>query len=249
MFESLQLFELLYIHHFPYNKLDILQQLEIQDAIYLNLLNQLNAKKLEFGEELDYDEIYDLIIASDVRIKALILNDFEYTPFVIYKDEIGRIQKQELKEYSSYNIGSVEELITNFYNEIKAKCILAGVTPLLERNDSFVFSVNNNPVEVKDGDNSTSIIRDVEKVITNSVITFGNKHQTVTLTSGESIYITAPNYIQKSSMYGGFTKYFYKLKNNIRKNGLYELGDGESIVFCWKADSEDSTPCSYRTYV
>lgn len=50
------------------------------------LYKKLNSKEVEFGEEVVYDTIYDLITNSDSRIKAIALDPIEYETYADYID-------------------------------------------------------------------------------------------------------------------------------------------------------------------
>lgn len=64
-----------------------LQQTDI-DSVKQNitkaLIKILNSRNVEFGDEPNYDIIYDTIASADERIKVVILDDFDYTAFATY---------------------------------------------------------------------------------------------------------------------------------------------------------------------
>lgn len=59
---------------------------EIKENIRLALWEQLNAKELEFGQEISTDLIYDIIENADPRIKKVSLDNIEYTTYAVYFD-------------------------------------------------------------------------------------------------------------------------------------------------------------------
>lgn len=228
----------------PYNKLETLQQLEVQANIEKALYESLNASKLTFGEEIDYNYVYDVIMASDVRIKSLLLDDFEYEPYMIFENSAGMEyaialpselpQDKELTDIYDPNTRKTYEFLYKWMNTIKAKSILAGVTPLLESSGlNFNQSIWNT---------QGTLSSPVGKVNTNSELKLYLTDDTaeVTLTPNENIYLTTNNFITIET-YANYVKYFYNLNTQVKKDEIHELGDGEYIVFFWKASNEDET--------
>ena len=82
-----------------------LQKDELLANIEKALLKLLSSHNMEFGQELDYDSIYDTILYCDDRIKNIILQDFSYTTFAVYLDD-NKNQKEVVvsDDYSSYYI-------------------------------------------------------------------------------------------------------------------------------------------------
>ena len=79
-----------------------LQKDELLANIEKALLKLLSSHNMEFGQELDYDSIYDTILYCDDRIKNIILQDFSYTTFAVYLDD-NKNQKEVVvsDDYSS----------------------------------------------------------------------------------------------------------------------------------------------------
>lgn len=225
----------------PYSKLDTLEQLNLEAKIRKTLLENLNSGKINFGEEIDYDKIYDLIMESDDRIKSLILDDFDYEAYIIYKDSQKGDTEQSIQIPSSLDEVTDGSNLENWMNTIKAKAILAGVTPLFEEPDTnFNYSILHN---------SSQFSQPAGKVNTNSEITVpivSGKGQ-VTLTPNESIYVTIDNYITKET-YANYCKYFYNLNKSATEDGLYELTSDDYIIFFWKENNEDEV-YKYEYYI
>ena len=70
----------------PQYKLTDAQQNDLKGVIIRALYEALNSRKVEFGEEPSYDEIYDVVANSDERIKLAVIDDFSYTTFATYWD-------------------------------------------------------------------------------------------------------------------------------------------------------------------
>lgn len=68
----------------PYYKLTNTQASEIKLNIVKALYKSLSAKNINFGEKVSYDKVYDIIINSDKRIRAIMLDDINYTTYAVY---------------------------------------------------------------------------------------------------------------------------------------------------------------------
>ena len=78
------------------------QRYEVAENIRQMLYQSLNSAKLEFGEELSYDNLYQIIVNADPRIKNIYLASLEYTPYAVYLDEKGEIKEVNISEYVTY---------------------------------------------------------------------------------------------------------------------------------------------------
>ena len=230
----------------PASKLELSQQLEIQQKIIKNLISKLNATEITFGSEISYEDIYDTILKSDSRIRAATLDDITYTPYIIYSTNVrGEYNSMELcpelKVASDGKDLTSDEILHNeFWREIKAKCILAGYSDLFKRKDNFTQMVS-----MAD----TNSVKSISQLTTNTELsaTIKDKVATVKLEDNESIYLTIPSYITEMS-FGNNCKYFYYLKNTVEKDQIYQLGEGEYVMFCWTEDSESTAPYYYAQY-
>lgn len=216
----------------PYTKLTTLQELEVLNNIVTSLYEHLNADQIEYGKEIDYDYVYDVISDSDSRIKSLILDEFDYTAYVLYFDKDDKPQLQLLDSNDA----------NNFKYEIKAKAILAGVTPLLKRADNFSYAINQT--------SGYTDTKSVGKVTTNTELTINlNKGKgSIKLLDNESIYLTTNNYVTTNT-YSTYTKYFYYLESSVEPDGIHTLGDSEYIYFFYKTSSDKEAPYQYYRYI
>lgn len=67
----------------------VLTPIQIDDVkrnIIQALYDTLNSRQIDFGEEPDYNIIYDVIINADERIKIATVDDFNYTTYATYWD-------------------------------------------------------------------------------------------------------------------------------------------------------------------
>ena len=236
----------------PQYKLDVIQQASVYENIIKALYKTLNANELDYGKEIDYNLVYDTIIDSDFRIKALILDDFKYTPYIIIKDD-SEYKWIDISDDSPDKPG-VDDSDNGYYQyrtDIKAKCILAGVTPWYTLNkitdstksasDTFTYSLNQKSVGYE---------LEVDKVTTEAQITLTQNKEgkyTTTVQKNELIYLSAPNYITTES-YSTYTKYVASINEaSILKDSIYQLKDNEYVIFFWSEDA-NSGSYNYKRY-
>ena len=223
---NIQLNYSLSIQVIPFNKIDLEAEKKIKKNITTALMQTLKAENMTYGEEVDYDLVYDTIKNADNRIKAIILDDIEYTPMAV--------------------TGSGSRLLEDAdENEIKAKCVLKGLTPLYERSDNFIYTAIDSPY--------SSGYHTVSTITTNTNLTLepSSNIASVTLEENENLYLTCPNYITKES-YSTYVKYFYKFREGItvNKDDVYAMkSPDEYIVFLWKDEDSTTAPYKYQKYV
>ena len=76
----------------PNNIVSQSQAEEIKTNINETLLKELQSKNIAFGEEITYEQIYDICNSADNRVKAVALDNIEYHPFaVVYFDNLKSV--------------------------------------------------------------------------------------------------------------------------------------------------------------
>ncbi|MBQ6627847.1 MAG: hypothetical protein IJH65_03350 [Methanobrevibacter sp.] len=114
----------------PYSKVTREEKDEIIRNIYRALTENFNASKVEFGEELNYDEVVDVLLASDTRIKNIRLEDFEYIPVAMYADAT------DIKDGTEEKVYEKPELLV----DLIAKNVLAGRVCLFDFDETFAYT-------------------------------------------------------------------------------------------------------------
>lgn len=247
----------------PQYKVTSLQANDIKDSIRKALYNTLNSKVLKFGEAIPYDVVYDAIINSDPRIKALVLQDIEYHTYASYYDAATeqikeiRIDNQSSKPSTLLSAQASDEekmekdheddLWEEFRKEVYVRSVLSGKTQFLISDSLFNHSIN----EDNSQEGSGYLYVDTDTTVT-AVINGANSGSEPSrkLMANENMVFTAPNLIDDIP-FSNYCKFIYKLKNasgNIIKESMYTLQDDEYIVFLWKTDDDPNTPYSYRKY-
>lgn len=140
----------------------------IKDNIKIALANAFNMRELDFGEEIPFDSIVDVIENSDPRIRVASLNDPAlYTSFsVLVEDSSGNPSIKEyavasdtwLTEESASKTGrfDVGKTTTTFntkeakkiYNKLAVRNVLAGRVPLFKYNNTFETSFSEGPYRI-----------------------------------------------------------------------------------------------------
>ena len=246
----------------PIYKVDSQQMIDIVANIRVALLLKLNASKVKFGSVPDYNEIYDTILAADNRIKALILEELDYETFAIYtidnKEAIEiriddgserPVEDTSGKYVVDGNDYQPHKMWKEFRNEIYAKSVLCGVTQLYPDKNKFVYSINQEAVDVLE--NVHRIDTGVTIGMAGSVPDEGNGSpyysSSVTIADNESILLSMPSLI-KDKDYASYVKYLvHTSESDILADTEYELSGDDFIIFFWK-NSDTDTFYTYQKY-
>ena len=130
----------------PYSKITDKQAKEdLFNKIYQALTMAFNAREVDFGEELNYDEVYDVIVNCDDRIKSIRLEDFEYNPVAVKVNwKSGEVTETPVYEDSDLLV------------DLVAKNVLAGRLCLFNFDDNFNYEYGQQDVESYEGITSIS---------------------------------------------------------------------------------------------
>ena len=258
----------------PQYKVDTQQMLDIVSNVRSALCNTLNAKELSFGEFPDFNTVYDAIMESDNRIKAIILDEFEYETYAVYtvdnktsievRIDYGSTRPEELtdsdrtstmsdeyweklKEYSPH------KMWIKFRNDVYVRSILAGVTPLFPNNNEFTYSLE----QISQG-----IYTGVSKITTNLTLGLATTRETnadsvahftgeVAVRDNESVTFSMPS-LTKEQQYSSYVKYLINVSSDngedvIAPDSEYELTGNDFIIFFWKSSDKDQF-YTYKKY-
>jgi hypothetical protein len=143
----------------------------IKENIKIALANAFNMRELDFGEEIPFDRIVEVIESADANIKVASLNDpAMYTTFSVFDtssgtptiqeyavasdwldvagaDDTGRLTKKNVstgKLESTFDTVYAREL----YNKLAVRNVLAGRVPLFDYNNTFTSSFTEVPYQV-----------------------------------------------------------------------------------------------------
>lgn len=211
----------------------------VQSALFKNL----NASKIEFGQELDFEEIYNIILEADSRIKNIILDPISYTPYIVYlyknPNELDpTIVTPELREVKISNWITKdsdgkkeidwEEETNKFMKEIYAKSVLAGKTQFFIKDSSFDYGINQKYQLLESN---------IGRLDTNLSITLdqSNDWQYV-VRENEVIQLYAPNLLEYTN-YSSNVKIEYHLFKPISANAVHKLLPEEYVILYWMEDN------------
>ena len=227
-----------------YQKVTVKEAEEIQNKIKNHLYNIYQARNVDFGKELDYNDLVDEIKNADDRIKTVVLDYPEYN--IYYMDSNNKLN----------SLSSTNNDTSVLQNTIKAKAILAGVTPyfIFDNNQGLNYSMssvgsylngsyigtNNNSSNgyVNTGsisdttykpsyENIASITTSVK--IGDSTLNTGYPY---TLRENENIFCVGPSYVEKAQL--STCLYYAFLSSDgtktILANSYYTLKENEYLV-------------------
>ena len=237
----------------PQYALTVAQRDEILANIQQALYNGLNSSKIEFGEEIAYDMIYDLISEADARIKAIALEPLVYTSYVVYlkpssvDPSVYDLVEENLSEYITklddatnltYKI-DWDNIINQFRTEIYAKSVLAGKTQFFIPDTTFDYSLEQNYclLESNIGHIETSLDIPLDATV----------DWQYTLKENEALQAFAPNLIETES-FSTNVKFEYYLTSDVLSGTSYMLKDNDYIIFYWMPPELDGISYNYTIY-
>lgn len=175
------------------------------------LVKNFNAREVDFGYEIPYDELLSVIEGADKRIKSVSL--YEPSLETRYMSANG----------NEYSIGDSDG--KGYYIDLVAKNVLGGRIPLYDYDERF---------EVEFGEEQVSgvdfINENVVSITTNAGISVSTTEYT--LKENEVVQFATPSLITKKT-YPYMINYYLKLnsEDSITKDCEYELQSGEYCVF------------------
>lgn len=206
----------------PKYSITTLQELSIKQNILSALYNALNSSKVEFGEEITYDKVYDIIESADERIKSVSLANIEFTPYAsVYDSQTGKVVDKRINSLVSDQTQNSAEAV-----EIFAKSVLAGVTPLFDLDKSIEYSlIQSNP----------STFNNVESLTTSTTIPLnvtGTK-----LLKNESVVFYTPSMVETYQFTLGVKVVSsFDIQNDVMTT---KIGNAYvDVTFLWKSDNK-----------
>ena len=205
----------------PHKKLEKEDIKSLKNNVKNALFEHLNARKMTFGEEPSYFDIYNIITNCDERIKLITLDNFTYRTKAIYLDSDKKPTELYLDGSDEYGNAYDSDIITSIQNlkkELLIKSILSGNTNWYVDENSFRYRFGDaygNPINNKNPDGTKS-----EDILQLKVI------PTYTLPTSQSndipekltIQCIAPNY-EETISYSGVNYCLQLSEDNIREGG------------------------------
>lgn len=120
---------------FTYAKVNVIEQAEIRNNVVKALSDNFNARKLEYGYEIPYDTILDVIYSADSRIKSVSLAEPQY--------EVQYVTPEEPD--------GVPINYTDVMTKVIAENVLAGKLQLFRYDDRFEWAFGQTDIQTYDG--------------------------------------------------------------------------------------------------
>lgn len=166
-------------------KVTNIEKNDIEANVKLALMQKFNAKNVEFGEELDYQEVVDTIIGADDRISNVLLSALDYkTSERSLNNTLTPLPDSE--DYAKLN-------------ELVARMVLAGNVQLFNFEDNFQLEFGQ--------ENSITDLNDkiIKSITTETNITLNKDTAGEPLEENEVVELWADNYVT-SKEYGAYCK-------------------------------------------
>lgn len=211
------------------SKVDSLEAAEVISNINRALVNAFNPRQLEYGYEIPYDSIYNVIQKADSRIKNVSLESLTPSITAIELDSNG-----SSNEVDFFN---VEEGTTSPYIKMLAKNVLAGRTNLFDRNEEFRYLY---------GQTNGTSYSNINTLSTNAGITFSNDNKfKYTVRANEAIELITPNYSTTITYPYGV---YYKTTNidtTINANTVYKLTGNQTLEVKYTNSNDQEVTQTY----
>lgn len=207
-------------------KVNVLEQLDIKYNIKNALIREFNSRTLDWGEEIPFDKLVEVMMNADNRITNISLMQPDHSLEFVTADgssyKKGISYKEGVKDY-------------NFWiNYIITKNILEGKVSLYDFDDEFSYAYTE-----KDGEFIPDIISFTSKCKLDPI----NAGNSLTLKNNEVVQFIAPRLITGNGIYPMNVLYNLHLKNGsavIEKSADYKLQEGDYLALLYT--EEDSKP-------
>ena len=251
-----------------YYKVSKLDASEIESNVIKALISNYNSRMIDFGNQLDLDDLINTIKNADDRIRNVSLNNPAYEPTMVFVDG----SKQSLYAEGSVTDTSNPKYFNNINKETLAKMILAGKVQLFSFEDNFQFDfgqtggkayynlstiTTENPIRVKGvsedydlstfGDDSTLLnTNDIFQIVCPNLVAESNYGPTVSFASNFEFDANKPYELKSSDK----IKFIYLDTNTTtKKSVVYTAGTiinpksveykNQTDIAYWQAATED----------
>ena len=237
-----------------YSKVTEKEATDIEKNVQVALYKNFHSAKLEFGVEIDYEDLVDVIKNSDTRIKTVMLD--EPTLICNVMDQANNLYNINDVKYleDSTNLSGKNQQVYDSIIDLYAKSILAGVTPFIRFNENMnlnYYMQNTSGYVYNEKDKkfeSRTTLTDKESFIDS--VAYLTTETSISLTKGsvynikenETVHLYAPNYISEkelsSYLYvaikfaeGNVEHHWFGTGSKIlAKDSLYQLRPGEKLL-------------------
>lgn len=205
-------------------KINQYERISILTNVYNAIIKNFNAREVDYGEEIPFDTIVNVIKNADERISYVSMAEPLVTPtFYMTNDDENMITSSDGRDT---------------YLKIMAKNILSGKVSLFDFYNAFDFEFNQSDGVIAD---------ELEEIESHALIDL-NSGEEVTLNENEVVQVIGPSFVTTMS-YSYGVKYNYSgagAKATISKNSEYQLGENETLTLTF-TKSGSSVP-TIKTY-
>ena len=195
---------------YTYNKVTESEAKAIEDNIQKALFNNFNAREVDFGYDVEYNHLVNVITNADSRIRLVALNQPEYTLTLMGSD--GVIEEDNTQYLST---GVKEELLT--------KMISKGNVELFNYDKRFNWDF---------GQLSSNTYGNISTITTKASITIPSNDFTE-IKANENVQFFRDNFIVKTS-YSTYVTYSYEgsdgSPDSLNANTIYNLTAGDKLT-------------------
>jgi hypothetical protein len=213
------------------HKVTSFEVLQIRNNINEALFKQFNARKLEYGEEISYDELLKVIQEADPRIKYVILDEPTITTkFMTESGNEYDLKFTAINEADPTEIKEKKQKQNDVYQKLIAKNVLAGRAPLFKYNQDIEVDFNKEGSEQIYGTtfnyltaDDTSTIKDKSITAISSDLKLNlskiDNSTGYTLRANESLQVVNNALVDLIS-YPMYINYYFKGNDNRFKNNV-----------------------------
>lgn len=201
-------------------KVNVLEQLDIKYNIKNALIREFNSRTLDWGEEIPFDKLVEVMMNADNRITNISLMQPDHSLEFVTADG------------SSYKKGTAR--YDFWINYIITKNILEGKVSLYDFDDEFSYAYTE-----KDGEFIPDIISFTSKCKLDPI----NGGSSLTLKNNEVVQFIAPRLITGNGIYPMNVLYNLRLNSEstfIKKSADYKLQEGDYLALLYT--EENSKP-------
>lgn len=198
-------------------KVNVLEQLDIKYNIKNALIKEFNSRTLDWGEEIPFDKLVDVIMNADTRITNISLMQPDHALEFVEADG------------SSYKKGS--DRYDFWINYIITKNILEGKVSLYDFDEEFSYEYTE-----KNGKFTANIINFTSNCNLNTLI----NNESLTLNDNEVIQFIAPKLITGNGIYPMNVHYNLHLNGEakcIEKSADYKLQNGDYLALLYTEEN------------
>lgn len=201
-------------------KVNVLEQLDIKYNIKNALISEFNSRTLDWGEEISFDKLIEVMMNADNRITNISLMQPDHS--LEFVEASGSSYKKGTERYDFW------------INYIITKNILEGKVSLYDFDDEFSYAYTE-----KDGEFIPDIISFTSKCKLDPI----NDGSSLTLKNNEVVQFIAPRLITGNGIYPMNVLYNLHLNSgskSIKKSADYKLQEGDYLALLYT--EENSKP-------